>query len=397
MNLLFNDLRWFSLDREHHGDFRLGNGRIIESRRHMKPRRLERVAPGEGLLALPGLINAHDHLSLNLLPRLGEPPYTNFYRWAEDIYHPDSPQLQQAQTVDLRDRWWLSAYRNLLAGVTTVVHHDPFPWHLRWRRFPLRILRRYGWAHSLGYGGDVATAKRRSRGRPFILHAAEGIDETAGVEIDRLDELGVLGPSTVLVHGMALSAAQIDRLAATRTGLVWCPASNLWLYGKTAPIAELIDRVPVALGTDSTLSGSAHLLDELRCAATTGLAAPRQLVAMVTTAAARIFRLHDGRGTLEPGAPADLVLLRDRGADAADTLLASRPADVELVVVAGRPRLASPRMAAALGLGKPNLCFEGVERWVVGDPVGLLERIASRVEPRFLGELVLSLLPSSTA
>src|ERR1700761_6676819 len=42
-----------------------------------------------GLLVLPGLINAHDHLGFSLFPQLGTRPYGNWREWAQDIYHPE--------------------------------------------------------------------------------------------------------------------------------------------------------------------------------------------------------------------------------------------------------------------------------------------------------------------
>ena len=75
------------------------------------------------------------------------------------------------------------------------------------------------------------------------------------------------------------------------------------------------------------------------------------------------------------GAPADLVVVPDVGCGPAQTLLASRPCDLALVLIAGRPRLASPALAAALGLGAPNASVCGAARWLLGDVVALMERL----------------------
>ncbi len=227
----------------------------------------------------------------------------------------------------------------------------------------------------MGYGGGVARRHRRRRGRPFIIHAAEGTDPPSAAEIDRLDRLGVLTEGTLLVHAMALSPAHIDRLAERRVGVVWCPASNLRLYRRTASVCELLERIPVALGTDSTLSGSSSLFDELRCAAALGLVPEPRLIDMVTAGAASTFALPEGRGTLLPGAAADLLVLRDGGRDPAAEILAGSPERIALVLVGGRPRLASPEIAERLGLGRPNVRIGGVHRWLYGDPGALRRRI----------------------
>lgn len=395
MKLLIKKVRWHSEGQDRHGDLRLARGRVAETGRGLAPRRRERVLDAADLLALPGLINAHDHLDLNLLPRLGEGTYASFYEWVAAIYRPAASPIREVLRVGLRDRLWWGAYRNLISGVTTVVHHDPYYWwvfgrqllgrrlvrrRLFGRPYPLRVLKRYAWCHSLGgpelgYGDDPVRAFERAGGRPFILHAAEGTDARAASEVDRLHELGLLGPSTVLVHAVAVGARQRELLAATGTSVVWCPASNLGLYGATAPIGELRGKVRIALGTDSTVTGSPTLFDELRAAAATGLAEPAALLAMVTTEAARVFALDDGRGTLRPGGPADLLLLPDDGRPAAERLLGATPADPELVVVGGRPRVASAAMAAVLGLGAPNARVGGRAAWLYGDFAGLRRRL----------------------
>jgi cytosine/adenosine deaminase-related metal-dependent hydrolase len=117
----------------------------------------------------------------------------------------------------------------------------------------------------------------------------------------------------VLVHAVAVDARRRELLAAGGTSVVWCPASSLGLYGATAPVGELVGRVKVALGTDSTVTGSPTLFDELRVAASTRLVEPPALLEMVTTQAAKIFALGERRGTLRIGAPADVLLLPDDG------------------------------------------------------------------------------------
>ncbi|MEE8525518.1 MAG: amidohydrolase family protein, partial [Thermoanaerobaculia bacterium] len=289
-------------------------------------------------------------------------------------YQPERSPIREHLQVPVRDRLWWGGYKNLISGATTVVHHDPFTRRMFHRRFPVRVLRRYGWSHSLGYGDleDLPRAYAESRGRPFIVHAAEGVDEASLGEIDRLDELGLLGSNTVLVHAVALTAAQQRRIADAGASVVWCPASNLRLYGRTAAVDELRGRVEVGLGTDSTLSGSPTLLDEMRAGLATGLATADEIVAMVTEVAARIFGLAD-RGRIGEGLAADLIVIPDTGGRPAETLLAATAANLALVVVGGDVRLASPEWAEALDLGTPNAVVDGCERWLVGD-VGALRR-----------------------
>lgn len=378
MNLLLKNIRIYSHGRESLGDLRIRKGRIIERARGLGPKSRERVLDSSGYLALPGLINSHDHLGLNLFPRLGKPPYPNFYAWAEDIYHPHESPIRDVLQVPLADRLWWSAYKNLISGVTTAIHHDPYYRKVFNRKFPIKVLKNYGWAHSLGYGDNVPGAFKKSHGKPFIIHAAEGVDEESSREIVELDRIGVLGAKTVIVHGIALQEEQVKRLSRYGVSLVWCPASNQFLYGMNAPISGVKGFIQVALGSDSTLSGSPTLLDELRVAHSTGMASPAELLEIVTTNPATIFYLRAGSGTLKEGAPADVFLLPDTGKTAPDTLLNATPGDVSLVLVDGEPRLLDKALTEKLDY-EINAAVEGAPKWMYGNVTRLKKRIQERV------------------
>src|SRR5215217_6394908 len=70
----------------------------------------------------PGLVNAHDHLHRNHFGRLGHPPYQDAYQWGEDIHHRFAERIALARTMPRRDALLRGAWKNLRAGVTTVVH-----------------------------------------------------------------------------------------------------------------------------------------------------------------------------------------------------------------------------------------------------------------------------------
>ena len=122
-------------------------------------------------------------------------------------------------------------------------------------------------------------------------------------------------------------------LVAAGAGLIWCPTSNLRLFGQTAQVGELIALGRVALGTDSRLTGAADLLDELRSARECLDLEETIIEDLVTRAAARLLRLDNGAGTLEAGAPADLLVL-----PAGLPLSRATRADVRLVMRDGSAR-----------------------------------------------------------
>ncbi|HVW68069.1 MAG TPA: amidohydrolase family protein [Steroidobacteraceae bacterium] len=325
---------------------RIEGSRIASIGAQAVPR--DRVVDLDGDRLLPGLINAHDHLQLNSFPT---PHYGRKYRnageWIADL---NSRFLNESAFVACkaipRDARLLhGGIKNLLSGVTTVVHHDPLYPVLTSTGYPTQVLDRYGWSHSLEIDGPqkVQAAHRHTpAGWPWIIHAAEGVDAPAAAELDRLDALGCLGPNTLLVHGVALDRngrAKVERAAA---GLVWCPSSNLRLFDATAEVTDLAHRGRVALGTDSRLSGARDLLDELRVAAELGVLDEPLLQSLVTDSSARLLRLTD-RGALRPGARADLVVF-----PANTPLTQAARKDVRLVVSGGSVRCGDPDYASQL-------------------------------------------------
>jgi cytosine/adenosine deaminase-related metal-dependent hydrolase len=182
---------------------------------------------------------------------------------------------------------------------------------------------------------------------PWIIHLAEGVDGQAAAEFEQLAQLGLLQPNTVLVHGVGLASEQRQALIDRGGGLIWCPGSNHFLFGRTACVAELAQVGKVALGSDSRLSGEFDLLAELRVAAATNQVPPAALLGLVTELPARLLRLQGGQGELRVNGVADLVLLPPAGgADPFEHFLNLERSHLELVLLAGRPLVASPWLEA---------------------------------------------------
>lgn len=304
-----------------------------------------------GARLLPGLVNAHDHLQLNAaLPRLKfREVYRNASEWIADI----TPRLSTDArllahcAVPRAQRLWLGGLKNLLCGATTVAHHDPGDAALAGPDFPVDVPELGGWAHSLALDGEEAVRASRQAarpGRPWVVHAAEGVDAAAALEFERLELLGCLRPGTLLVHGLAMSVDQQRRLAEAGAGLVWCPGSNLHLFGRTLDPDGLFERGRLALGSDSRISGERDLLAELALVRELTGWSDERLEAWVTEGAARLLGLTD-RGRLAPGLRADLVALPPGLA-----LARAARADLRLVIVGGRPLYADADLGAMLGL-----------------------------------------------
>ena len=128
----------------------------------------------EGYLLLPGLINAHDHLEFNLYPRLGTRTYANVREWAADIHKLDDSPVREHLRVPLSTRLFWGGMKNLVAGVTTVSHHNPYHARIFDSGFPVRVVRRFGWAHSLAFSPDVgARFGARPRNNPSSFTRAK--------------------------------------------------------------------------------------------------------------------------------------------------------------------------------------------------------------------------------
>jgi cytosine/adenosine deaminase-related metal-dependent hydrolase len=301
-----------------------------------------------GARLLPGLINAHDHLQLNTLPALAPPKrYRRAHEWILDVdgRRRVDPAFEALVAVPRNDRLLVGGIKNLLSGVTTVAHHDPVYPFLSDPCFPTRVVTTVGWSHSLYIDGDeqVRDSYRSTPPDwPWIIHAAEGTDGESSLEFDRLEALGCIRANTLIVHGVGLSEQQRVSLDRAGASLVWCPSSNLRLFGQTADVGWLIERGRVVLGTDSRLSGGQDLLEELRVASACPGATQALLESMVTSRAAQLLRLPD-RGALVPGLLADLVVVpADR------PLSRCRRTDIELVVIGGAPRYANRAYAGML-------------------------------------------------
>lgn len=158
---------------------------------------------------------------------------------------------------------------------------------------------------------------------PVHIHLAETRGEVDDCIRDHglrpaahLDALGLLTPRTVLAHGVHLDDAELALVAARGATLVTCPVSNMKLAvgGAFRYEAARAAGCAVGLGTDGAASNnSLDLLSDVKVLTllakhTTGdpaaLPAPE---AWAVATGARAPRL--GATPLEPGRPADLLLL----------------------------------------------------------------------------------------
>jgi cytosine/adenosine deaminase-related metal-dependent hydrolase len=208
------------------------------------------------------------------------------------------------------------------------------------------------------YGPHAATEAQVSGLAAYVAHVAEGRDAAAANEFACLSDAtfdttpaaggggishDILLPNLVMVHGVALTRAMLERAAARGATLVWSPRSNLSLYGRTLDVASARELgMTVALGTDWLPSGSISMPREAACALAYGRAhlggrlAPREVWRMMTLAPAKAVRMDGLIGAIRPGLAGDLILVAGGRGDAYRRVALAAPQDLLLVLRGGR-------------------------------------------------------------
>ncbi|HUZ00946.1 MAG TPA: amidohydrolase family protein [Thermomicrobiaceae bacterium] len=306
-----------------------------------------------GGVILPGLIDLHGHPEYNVFAPW-EPPtqYSNRYAWRDS---PEYAQVIKQPWSQLKTiKGTLARYaevRALVSGVTAIQGAS-----LQYagkgealvRNVDLRIFGEHRARSIIDLSSVGDDDRRRLRAQidagevtALYVHLAEGVDAKSSRELDDLIAADLLTPATIIIHGTALSRDQLGEVRDAGARLVWSPQSNLRLYGRTTLAGDALELgIPLGLGADWLPSGSANLLAELKVARRT-LAlqghpmSARRLVSMVTRDAARIAGLDRYLGRIEPGRPADLLVLERRRDSPWESVVEADASWVELVTIGG--------------------------------------------------------------
>ena len=136
-----------------------------------------------------------------------------------------------------------------------------------------------------------------------------------------LEEIGFLGPNTLLAHVLGLDQSEVDSMARTQTKAVMCPTAAIKGGAgmtRTALLPEMLQKgVTVGLGTDA--GNNSNLLETMRSmylAAVlykdgredVSMIPAETALEMATIQGARALGLGDEIGSIEVGKKADLVL-----------------------------------------------------------------------------------------
>lgn len=347
----------------------------------------------------PSLINTHDHLQGNYRPVVG-PRRGTFYLtwlpWDQDLKA--SETFKERSNLSREDVYALSGYKCLFSGVTTV--NDHFPQKINGAilpTLPIRAILEYGLAHEsssydLKWGDGVEIEHKRAVKNkwPFITHLAEGFDEESMCGVEELERLKVLDNHCLLIHCIGFSDEDIKKTAKAGASVSWCGHSNMLMFNVTAKVRKMFKAgVNVTIGTDSSASGSANLLAEIKYDRELyrklyGEELPaKKIFEMITINSAKAFWMQDRIGSLEEGKLGDILLLKAKNEDPYENLVNASMQDIELLVLAGRPVYGEQRFLDIFGGELPGgytqIKVDKRPMFVKGDPAGLYNEVRRKV------------------
>ena len=196
---------------------------------------------------------------------------------------------------------------------------------------------------------------------PVHMHVHETGDEIErslaqhGVRpLERLRQLGLVGPNLIAVHAIHLTQEEIELLVQNGSSVAHCPSSNLKFANGFAPVARMLEAgVNIGLGTDGPASNNRlDLFQEMRQAALLAKAVSADAralpahvaLSMATLDGARALRLDHAIGSIEAGKFADLTAVEFTAPD----LLPCYDPISHIVYAAGRENVSHVWVAGRL-------------------------------------------------
>jgi 5-methylthioadenosine/S-adenosylhomocysteine deaminase len=352
----------------------------------------------KGALLLPGLINAHTHLSMSLLRGLAEDQSLSdwlnktifptearnvtpdFVTWAArlsflemfrggtttvaDMYYFEDTIAQTAKDAGMR-----GILGETIIGfpapdnktpAAALTYTEQFLNH--WKNDPL--ITPAVAPHSIYTCPEQtlvdSAALARKYHAPILIHIAEAPFERdlargqhGMSSVQYLDKIGLLGSDVLGAHCVWVDQADIHTLASHGVGCSYNPSSNMKSAAGLSPVVEMLAaNIPVGIGTDGPASNNNQdIFEEMDLGAKLqkfGHMDPQvlpaqQVVAMATITGARALHLDSQIGSLEVGKKADMIVVDTSAPHAtpmydvyAEIVYALEAEDVRTTIIAGR-------------------------------------------------------------
>lgn len=323
----------------------------------------DKVINGEKKVLIPGLVNTHTHLSMNLLRGLADDlpldTWLNDHIWPVEAHLTGEYcyagallaciEMIKSGTTTFNDMYFFMddvAKAVDEAGIRGMLSHgmiDLGDEEKRRAEFKetLRIIEK---CHDTAEGrikvafGPHAPytcseellkgvrKKADKMGLKIHIHVGETefeveqiIEAHGSRPFEYLDEIGFLADDVIAAHAVWLSDKEIEIIKEREVNLSHNPASNMKLASGISPVSKLTDKsVNVSIGTDGAASNNnLDMIEEMKLTAllqkvntmdSTVLPA-QKVFEMATINGAKALGLQGEIGTIEVGKKADLVLL----------------------------------------------------------------------------------------
>lgn len=311
-----------------------------------------------GMAAIPGLVNAHTHLSMVLM-RNYKDTCSNLQDWLseifpiedrldeEDIYWASLLGLAElaksgcSSFADMYFKQWKTAQACKESGMrgflSLTLFGDAKETEKRLAASGLLdaeltspLLRKDIAVHAIYTCTDdtyrLAAEQARENGLVVNTHLSETkkemddcLSERGMLPSEWIDKTGFFDVPCYVAHGVWLQDREAELLARKNVSVVHNPSSNCKLASGIAPVRRFMDMgLNVGLGTDGASSNNnLSMVKEMRLAAMISTAStmdvaalpPYKVLKMATINSARAIHADKTIGSLEPGKDADITLV----------------------------------------------------------------------------------------
>lgn len=324
----------------------------------------ERVQDCQGKVLMPGMVNTHTHVPMNLLKGLADDLRLDV--WLMGYIMPVEREFVSPEFVYLGTK--LACAELIRSGVTTFNDMYYFEDQVGeaaadagMRAVIGQTVLKFPTPDASSFEESIELSKKlieKWNGHPLIVpaiaphaiytctpdvinacvelaketdtivhfHVSETADEVQNVRSEHgmpvvpyIKKLGMLETKMIGAHCVHLDYGEIRSFHNANIGVAHNPSSNLKLASGFAPVARMLEMgLNVGIGTDGTASNNdLDFFEEIRLASM--IAKPvaedptvlpaRQVMAMATIMGARAIYMDELIGSLEPGKRADLILI----------------------------------------------------------------------------------------